>query len=155
MADAEQIRACPDGAVAERDRLAARMGVPMSGIANFCDRWGVEELALFGSVLRDDFGPDSDIDVLVRFKAGRTPGLFAAARIRRELAEMCRRRVDLVHRPTIERSRNYIRRKRILESARVLYAAGTWLGKPAFREVAAPEMHRIRGLTMRLRQRSC
>ena len=74
MADAEQIRACPDGAVAERDRLAARMGVPMSGIAAFCDRWGVEELALFGSVLRDDFGPDSDIDVLVRFKAGRTPG---------------------------------------------------------------------------------
>lgn len=106
----------------DRERLAARLGVPMSGIAAFCDRWGVEELALFGSVLRDDFGPDSDIDVLVRFKPGRTPGLFVAAKIRRELADMCRRRVDLVHRPTIERSRNYIRRKKILESARVVYA---------------------------------
>ncbi|WP_428274408.1 hypothetical protein [Candidatus Palauibacter sp.] len=47
--------------------------------------------------------------------------MFVAARIRGELADMCRRRVDLVHRPTIERSRNYIRRKRILESARVVY----------------------------------
>ena len=102
--------------------IVERLGVPMSEIAAFCDRWGMVELALFGSVLRDDFGPDSDIDVLVRFKAGRTPGLFAAARIRRELAEMCDRRVDLVHRPTIERSRNYIRRKKILESARVVYA---------------------------------
>ena len=110
------------GEIRERERLAARIGVSLSAIAAFCDRWGVEELALFGSVLRDDFGPDSDIDVLVRFKAGRTPGLFVAARIRRELAEMCRRRVDLVHRPTIERSRNYIRRKAILESARVVYA---------------------------------
>ncbi|MCY3809300.1 MAG: nucleotidyltransferase domain-containing protein [Gemmatimonadetes bacterium] len=111
------------GEVAESDRLAARLGVPMSEIAAFCDRWGVAELALFGSVLRDDFGPDSDVDVLVQFKAGRTPGLFVAARIRRELAEMCRRPVDLVHRPTIERSQNYIRRKRILGSARVVYAA--------------------------------
>lgn len=107
------------GEMLQRERLAARLGVSVSGIAAFCDRWGVEELALFGSVLRDDFGPDSDIDVLVRFKTGRTPGLFVAARIRRELAAMCHRRVDLVHRPTIERSRNYIRRKRILESARV------------------------------------
>ena len=106
----------------DRERLATRLGVPMRGIAAFCDRWGVEELALFGSVLRDDFGPDSDIDVLVRFKPGRTPGLFVAARIRSELADMLRRRVDLVHRPTIERSRNYIRRKKILESARVVYA---------------------------------
>ena len=110
------------GEMRQRERLAARLGVPMSGIAAFCDRWGVEELALFGSVLRDDFGPDSDIDVLVRFKAGRTPGLFVAARIRRELADMCHRPVDLVHRPTTERSRNYIRRKKILESARVVYA---------------------------------
>ena len=111
------------GDVRECERLAARLRVPMSDIAAFCDRWGVEELALFGSVLRDDFGPDSDVDVLVRFKAGRTPGLFVAARMRRELADMCHRRVDLVHRPTIERSPNYIRREKILGSARVVYAA--------------------------------
>ena len=110
------------GEMFEREPPAARLGVAMSDIAAFCDRWTVEELALFGSVLRDDFGPDSDIDFLVRFKEGRTPGLFVAARIRRELADMRQRRVDLVHRPTIERSRNYIRRKRILESARVLHS---------------------------------
>ncbi len=71
------------GAVEERERLAARIGVSLSAIEACCDRRQVEELALFGSVLRDDFGPDSDIDVLVRFKEGRTPGLFVAATRRR------------------------------------------------------------------------
>ncbi len=111
------------GEKAERDRLAARLGVPMSVIAEFCDRWGVEELAVFGSVLRDDFGPESDIDVLVRFKEGRTVGLFAAAEMSRELAEMFAREVDLMTRAAIERSRNYIRRKNILETARLVHAA--------------------------------
>ncbi len=94
----------------------------MNAIKAFCDRWEVEELALFGSVLRDDFGPDSDIDVLIRFRAERTPGLFGIAGMERELAELLDRRVDLVTRTAIEESRNYIRRKAILESARVVYA---------------------------------
>ncbi len=111
------------GELAERDRLAARLGVPMSEIAAFCDRWRVAELALFGSVLRDDFGPDSDVDVLVRFKAGQTVGLFAAAKMSRELAEMFAREVDLMTRAAIEGSRNHIRRKAILETVRVVYAA--------------------------------
>ena len=111
------------GAAQDRERLAARIGVPMSAIEAFCNRWQVGELALFGSVLRDDFGPDSDIDVLIRFKSGRTPGLFGIARMQRELADLLARRVDLVHRTAIEESRNYIRRKVILESARVVYAA--------------------------------
>ena len=109
--------------VHDREWLAARIGASMSAIKALCGRWQVEELALFGSALRDDFGPDSHIDFLVRFKAGRTPGLIVVAKMRRELAELCNRRVDLVHRPMIERSRNYIRRKRILESARVVYSA--------------------------------
>ena len=109
--------------MAERERLAARLGVSTSDIAAFCDRWGVAELALFGSVLRDDFGPESDVDVLVRFKAGRTVGLFAAARMSRELAEIFAREVDLMTRAAIERSRNHIRRKAILEAAQVVYAA--------------------------------
>ena len=111
------------GESAERDRLAARLGVSTSDIAAFCDRWGVAELAVFGSVLRDDFGPESDVDVLVRFKAGRTVGLFEADRMRRELAEIFAREVDLMTRAAIEGSRNYIRRKRILESVRVIHAA--------------------------------
>ncbi len=111
------------GAVEDREQLAARIGVPMSAIEAFCDRWQVGELALFGSVLRDDFGPDSDIDVLIRFKTERTPGLFGIAGMEQELADLLARKVDLVHRAAIEESRNYIRRKAILESARVVYAA--------------------------------
>ena len=106
-----------------RERLAARIGVPMGTIEAFCDRWEVEEIALFGSILRDDFGPGSDIDMLVRFKTERTPGLIGIAGMERELAELLARRVDLVNRRAIEESRNYIRRKAILESAQVVYAA--------------------------------
>ena len=94
----------------------------MNVIKAFCDRWQVEELALFGSVLRNDFGPDSDIDVLVRFRTERTPGLFGIAGMERELAGLLARRVDLVNRAAIDGSRNYIRRRAILESARVVYA---------------------------------
>lgn len=104
-------------------RLAARIGVPLDLVKAFCNRWQVEELALFGSVLRDDFGPDSDIDVLIRFRSERTPGLFGIAEMERELAGLLARSVDLVTRTAIEESRNYIRRKAILESARVIYAA--------------------------------
>ena len=106
----------------EREWLAARIGVPVNAIKAFCVRWRVGELALFGSVLRDDFGPDSDIDVLVRFRTERTPGLLGIAGIQRELADLLDRRVDLVHCSAIEESRNYIRRKAILESARVVHA---------------------------------
>ncbi len=95
----------------------------MSAIAEFCERWQVKELALFGSVLRDDFGPDSDIDILVRFRSKRTPGLFGVVDMERELADLFGHRVDLVHRAAIEHSRNFIRRSAILGSARVLYTA--------------------------------
>ncbi len=106
-----------------REQLAARIGVPLSAIEAFCNRWRLEELSLFGSVLRDDFGPDSDIDVLIRFKSERTPGLFGIASMQKELADLFARRVDLVSRAAIEGSRNYIRRKAILDTARVIYAA--------------------------------
>ncbi|MDE2655490.1 MAG: nucleotidyltransferase family protein [Gemmatimonadetes bacterium] len=106
----------------EREWLAFRIGVPLNAIAAFCDRWQVKELALFGSVLREDFGADSDIDMLLRFKSERTPGLFGIVRMEREMARLLARKVDLVNRAAIEQSRNYIRRKAILESARVVYA---------------------------------
>ena len=107
----------------DRERLASLLDVPMNAIEAFCDRWQVKELALFGSVLRDDFGPDSDIDVLIRFKSERTPGLLRIFGMERELAELLDHRVDLVNRAAIEKSRNYIRREAILESAQVVYAA--------------------------------
>ncbi|MBM3790231.1 MAG: nucleotidyltransferase family protein [Acidobacteria bacterium] len=95
----------------DRDRIEA-----------FCRRWQVGELALFGSVLREDFGPDSDVDVLVRFLPEGRHGLFDLARMQQELESILGRRVDLVERSAIEKSRNYIRRKAILSSLETVYA---------------------------------
>jgi predicted nucleotidyltransferase len=97
--------------------------IPFDTISVFCKRWEVKELALFGSVLRDEFGPDSDVDVLVRFESEHTPGLLGIVRMERELSELFGRQVDLVTRGAVENSRNYIRRKAILDSVRVVYAA--------------------------------
>ncbi len=71
-----------------------RIDVPRDKLADFCRRHRIRRLAFFGSVLRDDFTPDSDIDVLVEFQAGSTPG-FAFARMQDELSEILGRRVDL------------------------------------------------------------
>ena len=100
---------------------AARVHLPSEQIAAFCDRWNVVEIALFGSVLRDDFGPDSDVDVLVRFRPGQYPSLFGLSEMEFALAEMVGRRVDLVERGGVEQSPNYIRRGAILGSARTVY----------------------------------
>ena len=94
----------------------------MKAIVALCDRWQVEKLAPFDSLLRDDFGPESDIDILIRFKTERTPGLFGIVEMERELGDLFGRRVDLVTSAAIETSRTYIRRKAILESAQEIYA---------------------------------
>ena len=104
------------------EEAAARIPLPNEQIAAFCERWNVVELALFGSVLRDDFGPDSDIDVLVRFRPGQHPSLFGLSRMEWDLEELVGRRVDVVDREGVEQSRNYIRRRAILGSARTIYA---------------------------------
>ena len=103
--------------------MSPHIDIPRDEIAAFCKRWKVTELALFGSVLRDDFGPDSDVDVLVRFKEEARHTLFDLDRMEEELSRMLGRQVDLIERVGIEQSRNYIRRKAILGSAEVVYAA--------------------------------
>ena len=92
-------------------------------IAGYCRKWKIVELAVFGSVLRSDFGPDSDVDVLVRFDPTARHGLSGWMEMERELVEILGRDVDLISRRSVEESRNYIRRKAILESAQVVYAA--------------------------------
>ena len=89
----------------------------------FCMKWGIRELALFGSAVRDDFRPDSDLDFLVSFSPNVAWGLLDHVAMERELAEIVGRPVDLVSRNAVERSHNWIRRRAILESAQVLYAA--------------------------------
>ena len=98
-------------------RLAGRVALDRGRLAAFCRRWGVTELALFGSVLRDDFGPDSDVDLLVAFAPGARPSLFDLVEMEAELAELVGRGVDLVTRRSVVESDNWIRRRAILDSA--------------------------------------
>jgi uncharacterized protein len=97
--------------------------VPKESIAEFCQKWKIVELSLFGSVLRDDFRPDSDVDVLVTFAPDGRYSLFDLVHIEEELEKMLGRKVDLVERRAIEQSENYIRRKHILNSAQTVYVA--------------------------------
>jgi predicted nucleotidyltransferase len=91
-------------------------------LVDFCRRWKITKMALFGSVLREDFRPDSDVDVLVSFSNEAHYTLLDLARMQSELEEIFGRRVDLVERSAIEKSRNYIQRKSILNSAETIYA---------------------------------
>jgi hypothetical protein len=97
--------------------------VSESEIAAFCQKWLIEEFALFGSAVRGDFHQDSDIDVLVTFKPEAKWTLFDQVDMQDELESLFGRQVDLVSREGIERSQNYIRRREIIDSARVMYAA--------------------------------
>lgn len=105
--------------------MDAHIDIPRDEIAAFCKRWQVTELALFGSVLRDDFDPDSDVDVLVRFEEEARRTLFDMSHMQDELSRMLSRQVDLMERAAVEQSRNYIRRKVILQSAETIYAASS------------------------------
>lgn len=95
--------------------------LPRKKIAEFCRRWSITEFSIFGSVLRDDFHPDSDIDVLISIDRKAHVGLFKIIEMKLELEEMFDRPVDLVEK---EGLKNPYRRKEILQTARVVYAAG-------------------------------
>jgi predicted nucleotidyltransferase len=99
--------------------------LPQDQISNFCHRWKVTEFALFGSVLRDDFRPDSDIDVMVQFHPDAHPTFSTLDQMEAELQTIFHRNIDLITRQGIETSRNYLRRQEILESAQVIYATGS------------------------------
>ncbi|NEP58068.1 MAG: nucleotidyltransferase family protein [Symploca sp. SIO2G7] len=104
---------------------SAAIELPTEEIADFCKRWQVTEFALFGSVLRDDFRPDSDIDVMVQFHPEARPTFSSLDQMEAELKSIFHREVDLITRQGIETSRNYLRRHEILSSAQVIYATGS------------------------------
>ncbi len=106
---------------------SAVIKLPTEEIADFCKRWQVTELALFGSVLRDDFRPDSDIDVMVQFHSEAHPTFSSLDQMEAELKSIFHRDIDLITRQGIETSRNYLRRHEILSSAQVIYATGSGL----------------------------
>lgn len=101
----------------------ANVEISADRLADFCCRWKIAELALFGSALRGELRKDSDIDLLVSFERDAGWSLFDHGRMQDELSEILGRKVDLVSRKGIERSRNFVRRKAILESAEVIYGA--------------------------------
>lgn len=95
--------------------------LPMPEIAEFCRRWKIRELAVFGSALRADFGPESDLDLIVTFDDDANWSLLDHVQMQQELQALLQRDVDLVTRRAVEYSRNWLRRKEILNSAAVIF----------------------------------
>jgi uncharacterized protein len=96
--------------------------LPESEIARFCVRWHVATLALFGSVLREDFKPESDINVLLELEAGHRIGILELMQMETELKDAFGRNVMVITRAGLDKSLNEERRRRILDSAEVIYA---------------------------------
>jgi len=100
--------------------MNSRIPLSRERIAEYCRERGIRRLAVFGSALRDDFGPGSDIDLLVEFEPDRIPGLLGIARMERELSALLGRKVDL---RTPQDLSPYFR-QRVMEEAEVQYARG-------------------------------
>jgi predicted nucleotidyltransferase len=100
------------------------LGLSEQEISDFCQRWHITEFALFGSALRDDFDAESDLDVLVAFAADADWSLLDHVQMEQGLEVLLGRKVDLLSRRSVERSRNWLRRREILDTAEVFYASG-------------------------------
>lgn len=94
--------------------------IPRKRISEFCRRWGVVEFSLFGSALRADFRPDSDIDVLVTFSKEAEISLFDLVQMKLDLEKIFHRPVDIIEKDALE---NPFRKREILRTAQVIYAA--------------------------------
>jgi predicted nucleotidyltransferase len=103
--------------------IAENISLPREKIADFCQRWQINEIALFGSVLRDDFGSESDLDVLVTFASEAEWSLFDHLRMEEELNRLLNRKIDLLNRQAVEHSHNELRRQEILSTAQVVYTS--------------------------------
>jgi predicted nucleotidyltransferase len=114
----------PDRLPEARGTLS-QLAIAVDGAAlrAFCDRWEVSAFGVFGSVLREDFGPDSDVDVIVEFQESARHTLRDLATMREELESIFGRPVDLVTRRGLEASRNSVRRESILSQAVLLDVA--------------------------------
>jgi predicted nucleotidyltransferase len=99
--------------------MTTAVEIPSDRLAELCRRYQVRELSLFGSAVREDFGPDSDLDLLVEFEPSAQVGFLTLARVQRELSALLGRHVDLVPKPGLK-SRI---RQSVLEGAKVIYAA--------------------------------
>lgn len=101
-----------------------KIQLPRPELAAFCQKWKIKEMSFFGSVLREDFRSDSDIDIIVNFEDNSTWGILELVRMKRELKTLLGREVDLMTKKSIEQSHNWIRRQEILGTAQIVYVAG-------------------------------
>lgn len=101
---------------------ALAIALPEEAIASFCKQWKIKEFYLFGSILRNDFHSGSDVDVLIELLPTAAWGLSEAIAMKESLENIFSRKVDLIRKGSIEKSRNWIRREEILSTARLIYA---------------------------------
>lgn len=99
-----------------------KLPIPRKALVDFCKRWKVVEFALFGSVVRDDFALESDIDVLISYAPQSEWGLFDHIQMKQELKELFGRDVDLITKRALEQSHNELLRAEILDSAKVIFS---------------------------------
>ena len=104
-----------------REEIRARLGISDGELEEFCQRWRIAELSLFGSALRNDFRPDSDIDLLVQYAPDVRRRLVDHTRMEEQLSELLGRKIDLCGKLGVEHSRNWIIRNNILDSAEPIY----------------------------------
>jgi predicted nucleotidyltransferase len=105
-------------------KVNGTLNLPNDALEAFCRKWKIREFGLFGSVLRDDFRPDSDVDVLVTFEKGVPWDLWHVIEMQEELEAIVGRPVDLVDREAVERSDNPFRKRLILNGSQVVYTRG-------------------------------
>ena len=104
------------------EKLWSRIGITQLAFEAFCRKWKIARVELFGSVLREDFGANSDIDLLVTYEPTADWSLLDHVAMQNELSDLCTRKVDILTRRSVERSRNPYRRESILASATTIYA---------------------------------
>jgi len=100
--------------------MSVQVYIAQEKLSSFCRKWRIREFALFGSVLREDFGPGSDVDVLVTFEEGAPWNLWHIVEMKDELREIFGREVDLLEKRAL---RNPFRKREILRTHEVIYAA--------------------------------
>ena len=103
--------------------MSLAIDIDREKIAAFCRKWRITEFSLFGSVLRDDFRPDSDVDVMVSFDPHARWTLLDLAEMQEQLQVILGRNVDLLTRRGVEQARNPLRRTEILSSAEIIYGS--------------------------------
>ncbi|QUS62153.1 nucleotidyltransferase domain-containing protein [Synechocystis sp. PCC 7339] len=107
--------------ITNKQRLEKRLGVSFQILDEFCQQRQITELSVFGSILREDFNFNSDIDLLVKFDTKAHISLMDIIKIENEFKILLKRNIDLVSKKAIENSKNWIRRQNILDSAEIIY----------------------------------